>query len=160
MKVRGWTILFHDCLIQQIRKLDEVRTRAKEQDPQNYAANANVKTLAALAKVMLHDVPEDPSRPAYRQGNTLGPDHRHWMRAKFGGRFRLFFRYDTSSRVIIFAWVNDEQTLRKQGSKTDPYTTFRRMLDRGSPPDTWDGLKAAAHEPEDTVGHVFGKDDG
>jgi toxin YhaV len=159
MKVRGWTILFHDCLILQIRKLDEARARAKEHDPQNYTANANVKTLAALAKVMLNDVPEDPSRPAYRQGNTLGPEHRHWRRAKFGGRFRLFFRYDSRSRVIVYAWMNDEQTLRKQGSKTDPYATFRRMLDRGNPPDSWDELMAAARDPEMSVGDVFTDND-
>jgi len=159
MTVNGWTILFHDCLIQQIRKLDEARARAKEREPENYRANANVKTLEALAKVMLNDVPEDPSRPAYRQGNTLGPEHRHWMRAKFGGRFRLFFRYDSRSRVIVYAWINDEQTLRKQGSKTDPYATFRRMLDRGNPPDSWEALVAAAREAEPTVGDVFDDED-
>ena len=160
MKAGGWTILFHDCLVQQLRKLDEARARAKKHDPENYEANANVKTMAALAKIMLHDVPEDPSRPAYQQGNTLGPEYRHWRRAKFGGRFRLFFRYDSSARIIIFAWVNDEQTLRKQGSKRDPYATFRRMLNAGNPPDTWDELKASAHDPKTTVGDVFDKDDG
>ncbi len=159
MKAHGWTILFHDCLIQQIRKLDEACARAKERDPQNDQANANVKTLRALAKVILNDVPEDPSRRAYRQGNTLGPEYRHWMRAKFGGRFRLFFRYDSRSGIIVYAWLNDEQTLRKQGSRTDPYATFRRMLDRGSPPDSWDELVAAAHEPQTSRGDVFNDDD-
>jgi len=38
---------------------------------------------------------------------------------KFGGRFRLFFRYDGRARLIVFAWVNDEQTLRKCGAKSD-----------------------------------------
>ena len=31
------------------------------------------------------------------------------------GRFRLFFRFDSASKVIIYAWVNDENTLRKVG---------------------------------------------
>ena len=32
---------------------------------------------------------------------------RHWLRAKFGGgRFRLFFGYSSSAKIIIYAWVN------------------------------------------------------
>src|SRR3546814_9639202 len=64
-------------------------------------------------------VPSDPSRDEYRQGNTLGAAYRHWRRAKIGRRFRLFFRYDSKANVIVFAWVNDEQTLRSAGSKSD-----------------------------------------
>ena len=56
-------------------------------------------------------VPSDPNREEYRQGNTMGTDFRHWRRAKIGRRFRLFFRFDSKSRIIIFAWVNDENTL-------------------------------------------------
>lgn len=62
----------------------------------------------------------------YRQGSTLGDDYRHWFRAKFGnGRFRLFFLYDSMAKVIIFAWVNDETTLRTYGAKTDAYKVFK-----------------------------------
>ena len=56
-------------------------------------------------------VPSDPNREEYRQGNTMGTDFRHWRRAKIGRRFRWFFRFDSRSRIIIFAWVNDENTL-------------------------------------------------
>jgi toxin YhaV len=40
----------------------------------------------------------------------------HWRRAKFLSRFRLFFRYNSKAKVIIYAWVNEENTLRKAGS--------------------------------------------
>lgn len=60
-----------------------------------------------------------------------------------GGRFRLFFRYSTSAKIIVFAWVNDETTLRIYGSKSDAYAVFRKMLDKGNPHDDW----AAASEP-------------
>lgn len=54
-----------------------------------------------------------PSRPEFKQTDTLGPNRKHWFRAKFGGqRFRLFFRYDSRLKVIIHAWVNDRDTLR------------------------------------------------
>ena len=50
---------------------------------------------------------------AVRQGNRLGEDHRHWVRATFGGnRFRLFFRADSEAKVIVYAWVNDRDALQ------------------------------------------------
>ncbi len=42
--------------------------------------------------------------------------------------------------MIIFAWVNDENTLRSSGSKSDPCAVFQRMLERGHPPDDWAAL--------------------
>ncbi|MBB5716893.1 hypothetical protein FHS94_003765 [Sphingomonas aerophila] len=64
-----------------------------------------------------------------------------YPRAAFGnGRFRLFFRYDSRAMVIIFAWVNDETTLRTYGSKSDAYAVFKGMLDKGNPPDDWAAL--------------------
>ena len=80
-------------------------------------------------------IPADPTRSEYRQGDTLGPENRHWFRAKFGGqRFRLFFRYDSKTKVIIYAWVNDSDTLRTCGNKNDAYAVFRKMLASGNPP--------------------------
>ena len=32
------------------------------------------------------------------------------------GRFRLFFRFDSASRIAVYAWVNDENTMRKAGA--------------------------------------------
>lgn len=92
---------------------------------------------------MLETVPGDPARDEYRQGTTMGPDFRHWRRAKIGRRFRLFFRYDSRSKVIVYAWVNDndDKTLRTAGSKNDPYTVFQKMLSRGKPPDDWNKLQ-------------------
>jgi toxin YhaV len=95
--------------------------------------------------LMFEAIPVDPTRPEYRQGGTLGPARKHWFRAKFGGgRFRLFFRYSTSAKIIIFAWANDAQTLRTYGSKSDAYAVFKAMLDRGNPPEDWAALIAAS----------------
>ena len=86
--------------------------------------------------MMSEVIPQNPSRAEYRQGNTLGPRYRHWRCAKIGRRFRLFFRYEARAKVIVYAWINDERTLRAAGSKTDPYTLFARMLARGTHPTT------------------------
>ena len=140
----GWTLLFHDCLIEQLQKLAGAASRAQAQDPEGYELNANVKLFAALSALIFETVPSDPNRDEYRQGNTMGPAFRHWRRAKIGRRFRLFFRFDSRSRIIIFAWVNDENTLRASGAKTDPYVLFQKMLTSGHPPDDWDALLAAS----------------
>ena len=118
--------------------------RAKQQDPNGFDANANVRLFNALSKLIFEAVPSDPNREEYRQGNTMGPAFRHWRRAKIGRRFRLFFRFDSKSKIIIFAWVNDENTLRSSGSKNDPYAVFKRMLDKGHPPDDWATLVSAS----------------
>jgi toxin YhaV len=144
MKINGWTLLFHDALIMQLETLVAAVQRARRSDHRAFATNANTRTLAGLARLMLEVIPADPAKPEYRQGNTVGPEYRHWFRAKFLARFRLFFRYDSRAKLIVYAWVNDENTLRKSGSKHDPYEVFRRMLNSGNPPDDWDALVISA----------------
>ena len=140
----GWNLLVHECLLEQLRKLEAAAARAQAQDPKGFSSNANVKLFDALTALILEVVPSDPNRDEYRQGNTMGPAFRHWRRAKIGRRFRLFFRFDSKTRIIIFTWVNDENTLRSSGAKTDPYIVFRKMLKSGHPPDDWDALLAAS----------------
>jgi toxin YhaV len=91
-------------------------------------------------------IPRDPNGPEFRQGNTLGPDNRHWFRAKFHGRYRLFYRFSTQQKVIVYVWVNDEASLRKTGSKNDPYALFKAMLESGEPPGSFaELLRASEH---------------
>lgn len=144
MVVNGWTLLFHEAMSGQLAALAEAYRRARKADPESFRANANVKLLAALARLMLEVIPADPGRPDYRQGNSLGETNRHWFRAKFLGRFRLFFRYDGRARIIVYAWVNDEGTLRQRGGKSDPYAVFRGMLAAGHPPTDWAALVASS----------------
>ena len=93
----------------------------------------------------LEIIPGNPGNRSFYLGNTLGPDYRHWHRAKFfDGRYRLFFRYSSSAKAIVLAWVNDEDTLRAYGSNTDAYAVFGRMLGKGHPPDDWNSLIAQA----------------
>lgn len=144
MQQHGWTLLFHDCIIGQLQALHAAVQRAEQNDPTEFESNANVKLFRAMSQLITDIVPGDPSRDEYRQGNTLGAAYRHWRRAKIGRRFRLFFRYDSKARIIIYAWVNDAETLRSSGSKSDPYAVLEKILGRGNPPDDWDALLASA----------------
>jgi len=95
------------------------------------------KMLATINHYIREAIPRYPNAPEFRQGNTLGPGNRHWFRAKFHGRYRLFYRFSAEQRIIIYAWVNDEGSLRKAGSKTDPYAVFHAMLESGDPPNSF-----------------------
>ena len=50
--------------------------------------------------------------------------------------------------VVIYAWLNDEDTLRKEGSRTDVYAVFQRMLERGDVPSTIDELIQGSTDPQ------------
>jgi toxin YhaV len=144
MQVNGWTLLFHNCIAEQLSRLHSAALRAERQDPTGFEGNANVRLFRALSHLLLQVIPHDSGNDDYRQGNTLGTAHRHWRRAKIGRRFRMFFRFDSQSRVIVYAWVNDETTLRSSGSRSDPYSVFVKMLGRGHPPTGWSDLVAAS----------------
>ena len=139
--VNGWTLYAHPLFLEQLETLTVAVERARDKDPRGYTSTANAKLLAAMRKLMFEVIPVDPTRPEFRQGGTLGASRKHWFRAKFGGgRFRLFFRYSSSAKIIIFAWVNDRDTLRTCGSKTATDVVFKGMLDKGNPPDDWEAL--------------------
>ncbi len=143
--VNDWELFAHPLFLDQLERLTAAVERARTKDPRGYRKSANAKLLAALRQLVFETIPQDPSRSAYRQGGTLGDDRKHWFRAKFAaGRFRLFFRYSARARIIIFAWVNDDTTLRTYGAKSDAYAVFRKMLDKGNPPDDWPALLIAA----------------
>lgn len=145
--INGWTILAHPLFLDQLENLTNVVEALKAKKPDEYQSNASTKLLAALSNLVFQTIPADPAATVYRQGSTLGAPHKHWFRAKFGnGRFRLFFRYDSTAKIIIFAWVNDEETLRTYGAKTDAYKVFKGMVEDGNPPDDWVALRKAASD--------------
>lgn len=142
--VNGWTIFAHPLFLAQLETLTRQVEILKRKDPSGYAKKNAAKRLAAIAKLAFEAIPQDPARPEYRQGHTLGKEHRHWFRAKFFQQYRLFFRYHASSKIIVYAWVNDEDTQRAYESGNDAYRVFRNMLDSDQPPDDWDRLLAEA----------------
>ncbi|MEZ9329467.1 type II toxin-antitoxin system YhaV family toxin [Vibrio breoganii] len=109
---------------------------------------------------MIHDVvPKNPNTREYNLGKTLDKldkdskgnsnNYTSWKRIKkhLPSRYRLFFKHQTTpDQSIIYAWLNDEKTLRKDGAKTDVYATFLRMLKSGTVPNSWAELEKAAND--------------
>lgn len=141
----GWTVFAHPLFLAQLQSLAEQVAALQAKDPQGYTRKNATKRLAAIRQLAFEVIPQDPTQPEYRQGNTLGDAHRHWFRAKFFQQYRLFFRFHVASRILVLAWVNDEDTRRAYESADDAYRVFRKMLDSGHPPGDWDELLAQAH---------------
>ncbi|MCF7777444.1 type II toxin-antitoxin system YhaV family toxin [Sulfitobacter sp. M220] len=152
--MNGWRVLSHPAINEQLLKLIEATLKAKARG--TIHSDPNAKLLAAIVQLMFTDVPGNPAANKYRQGKTLGNGRKHWFRAKFGrNRFRLFYRYSSPHKTIIYAWVNDSNTLRTYGSKKDAYAVFKGMLDDGNPPDDWEELsKACALSGVDSTSEI------
>jgi len=138
--VNGWTLFAHPLFLEQTESLIKQVEKLQQKDPVNYKKKNATKRLAAIEKLTFDVIPQDPTSSEYRQGNTLGSEHKHWFRAKFFQQYRLFFRFHLESKIIVYAWVNDESTKRAYDSKTDAYRVFEKMLNSGHPPDSWDEL--------------------
>jgi toxin YhaV len=146
----GWRLYSHPAFGDALEKLTGAVDGLKDQ-PQAYAGHPKAKLLKRILDLILDEIPRDPNAIEFHLANTLGPPRRHWRRAKFLGRFRLFYRFSSVRKAIVYAWVNDESTLRKAGSRTDPYAIFNKRLREGDPPDDWDDLfgQSASNVPSD-----------
>jgi toxin YhaV len=158
--IAGWTIFAHPLLLDQLERLVVRVERIRERAPGAVSGKKVTKLLAGVERLMFDIIPEDPSRDQYRLGSTLGPAYAHWRRAKLFQQYRLFFRYHSAERIILYAWLNDDQTLRAYESDADAYIVFRKMLGSGNPPDDWNALlKACASKgASDRLSRVVGRD--
>ena len=136
----GWRLFAHPLFLDQVEALLAKVETLKVNDPKHWKQKNSSKRLAAITKLALEDIPDNPARPEYRQGATLGAERKHWFRAKFYQQYRLFFRYHAEQRIIVYALVNDDDTQRAYESSDDAYRVFRKMIDTGHPPDDWDAL--------------------
>lgn len=152
--VNGWRLFAHGMFLDQLESLIAEVERLAQKDPKNYKQKNASKRLAAIVELIFVMIPQDPTRPQYRMGNALGNEHTHWFRAKFFQQYRLFFRFHLESKIIVYAWVNDEGTKRAYESKNDAYRIFKKMLGQGCPPDNWDALLNAAKAENNRLGKI------
>jgi toxin YhaV len=146
MEALGWRLYVHPLFERQLDKLVKRVEKLAAANPRTYTSHPAAKLLATISRYIRETIPRDPNAAEFRQGNTLGAGNRHWFRAKFHNRYRLFFRFSSEHKIIIYAWVNDEGGLRKSGAKTDPYAVFQAMLESGDPPGSFADLLRASKE--------------
>ena len=155
LAIHGWTVFAHPLFMTQVEALVEQVEALKKRDPTGYVKKNATKRLAAIARLAFDVIPQDPTRSEYRQGGTLGDDRKHWFRAKFFQQYRLFFRYHATAKMIVYAWINDDDTKRAYESSDDAYRVFRKMLESGHPPDDWNQLLSQAELEGHRLQRVF-----
>ena len=89
--INSWTIFAHPLFLAQLEALARQVEGLKQKDPIGFGKKNATKRLAAIAQLAFDVIPQDPSRPEYRQGSSLGENRKHWFRAKFFQQYRLFF---------------------------------------------------------------------
>ena len=142
MSSRDWFLLGHNEFLSQLEKYREANREVKQKIGADSIHTKQAQRLKALTLAVWTKIPTNPSNPELRLGNALGKEHTHWFRDKFLQQYRVFFRYSTRSKIIAYGWVNDDETLRAYGSKTDAYLVFKKMLESGRVPSDWDELIA------------------
>jgi toxin YhaV len=137
MIANGWTLYYYRIFQAALDELEALVAKLARDDPTGYKTHPKTKLLASVYRSITELVPADPDAADFRLGKTLGPGNSNWRWVKKGmpDRYRLFFRFASSPmKLIVYVWFNDEDTLRKAGSRTDVYETFKRMLARGEVP--------------------------
>ena len=143
MDINGWQIYYFRTFAAALDELEGEVSALAASDPRGYKAHPKTRLLASLYAAITERVPAKPDHPDFRLGKTVGREYGNWRRVKHGlpERYRMFFRFASKPvKLIVYVWFNDEETLRKAGSKTDVYETFRRMLARGEVPESIEHL--------------------
>ncbi len=149
MIANGWRLYYFRVFKAALDELEATVTELARKDPEGYKTHPKTRLLASVYRAVTKLVPANPDAPEFRLGKTLGTGNTNWRRVKSGmpDRYRLFFRFASSPvKIVVYVWFNDEDTLRKAGSRTDVYETFKRMLARTVVPSDIDALLAGAAE--------------
>lgn len=138
--INGWSIFAHPLFLEQLEAWILQVEALKQKDPHSFVQKNATKRLTAIAKLAFEHIPRDPTAVEFRQIDTQDPKYKHWFRAEFFMRYRLFFRFHLESKIIALGWVNDEDTKHACGAKDNAYRVFSRMLTAGHPPNDWNVL--------------------
>lgn len=121
------------------RRIEELKVRVRELKarlPEEEFRRHEVVKLAVRIREAEREVAADPDRPEY----LLRDELRKFRRYKRGlGRYRILYCFSNKPPIVVFLYLNTESSLRKDGSRRDPYEEFKALLRRG----------AVSHDPSD-----------
>ena len=129
MTKHRYLLKYHAIYYQRIQALKEqvkeLKARLTETE---YSQHEIVKFAARVRHADQVVIPQDPDRQDYRLTGVL----RKYRRYKQGlQRYRLFFCFSNTPPIILYLYLHDEEHLRKEGDKNDPYREFERLVARG-----------------------------
>ena len=149
MQINGWVIFYFPLFYQRLNGLVADVEKLAEESPDTYRNHSKFKLLEAVYTAIRVEVPKKPDDKKYLLGNTIAP-HKDWRRVKNGlpQRYRLFFRFSSQTKSIVYVWLNDDKTLRKEGAQSDVYAVFKALLNRGTVPKSYQDLLTKSSSPK------------
>jgi toxin YhaV len=127
----GWTVLFAEPFLTAYGDLSARARKLKGAlSQEEYEQHPDVKLFLAVRELTRNVIPSGPRHADYR----LHGDLAKFRRTKGRGlpkRYRLFWTFSEQLKVIIFLYMNDSASLRKEGDRSDPYNLFSGMVRRG-----------------------------
>ena len=142
--IHGWTVLAHPLFLDQLETLERQVETLRRKDPAAYMRKNAAKRLEAIKRLAFDIIPQDPTRPEYRQGGALGERYRHWFRAKFFSAIPaiLSLSHPQPDHHHRLGQRRKNQTcLRKHRGCIPGLCPHAR---HGHPPDDWEQLLAEA----------------
>lgn len=131
LEQNGWKLLYHPVFGDRYAALrGRVRLLKKRLTPADFAQHPEAKLVAAVRRVVLEIIPQDPNRPDF----WLKGDLAKLRRVKGHGlpdRYRLFYVFSEREKIVILLYLNDRANLRKARAKTDPYEIFSGLVRSG-----------------------------
>lgn len=119
----------HEIFFQRTVELhNEVKALREKLAHEDLIKHETVKLAKRVYAATLETIPQNPNGPDY----YLRGDLRKYRRYKRGlDRYRLFFAFSTTPKIILYLYLNDQDTLRKEGSQRDSYEIFRGFVRQG-----------------------------
>ncbi len=148
----GWALYAHPFFIERLKGIISEVRRVMKDDPSGFHHHPQFKFFEGVVNNVVITVPANPAHPTFRQGGTLGRKYQHWFRVKkhnLPPRYRLFYQFRSAApKTIIYAWLNDDGSIRRAGARNDVYEVFRSMLDGGKMPNSYAELIKACESLE------------
>ncbi|MBI2175005.1 MAG: type II toxin-antitoxin system YhaV family toxin, partial [Candidatus Omnitrophica bacterium] len=116
----------HELFFQRTVALNrDIEALSKTLNREALKQHETVKLAKRVYDATLDIIPQDPNHPSYRLHDEL----RKYRRYKQGlARYRLFFAFSTAPKIILYLYLNDKGSLRKEGDKKDIYAVVQRYL--------------------------------
>jgi len=145
---KEWKKFWHPNFKNHYLDVLKIAENLAKKDPNNFYNHPHYKFFESVTDCIENRIFINPEKSDFRLGKTLGKDYKAWRRAKKGlpQRYRLFFKFSSQGSVIVLAWLNDEKSIRKSGSKNDVYEVFKKLLTSGRIPNSFNDLLKSSKE--------------
>ncbi len=124
-----YQLYYHQLYAERVNIMLDFAEKLQAKVPrEEYVNHPVIKLLARVSKATLEIIPQDPHKKDYLLKGSLSKFRRYKVCLQ---RYRLLFCFADKPPVIIHLYINDDEHLRKDGDKNDPYREFASLVKKG-----------------------------